>query len=452
MNNNFDSLVKTSRSIYDKGTSKVEEVRIHFMRLLPFWVAGSITAITASLYAKLFSYCEELSVNIFNNTGYWFLIVTPLSFVVSWVLVEKLSPSANGSGIPQLMASVELNHKKMNSFVDKFLSFRVILVKIVSSLIAVIGGGAIGREGPTLQISGSIFHIIDKKWKFSDSKERNGFLLAGAAAGLASAFNTPLGGIVYAIEELAKSHLSSFRTGVVHAVIVAGIISQMIMGPYLYFGYPKTPSFEYGMIWKFALLAAIAALVVTLFSQSLKLIVIYREKLTKFSHRGLFALLVGLLLAMISIWISKNSLGPGKSLLNELLFKEQKAHLVDIISRFLGTILTYANGGAGGIFAPTLSLGGTVASFIETLADYNLGPLAVLIGMTSGLAALTHSPLTSFILILEMTDRHSSIFPLMIAAVVGHGISKLISSKSFYEFVFERLIKKIEVEANANKI
>lgn len=426
------------------------EVKSHFIRVLPFWLAGSITAITATLYAKLFLFCEDISLKIYNNTGYWFLAITPLCFLTSWLLVEKLAPTANGSGIPQLMTSVELKHKKMDIFIDKYLSFRIILVKIISSLIGVIGGGAIGREGPTLQISGSIFHMLDKKWKFSDSKERHSFLLAGAAAGLASAFNTPLGGIVYAIEELAKSHLSTFRTGVVHAVIFAGIISQLIMGPYLYFGYPKIPIFEYNMLWQFSLLAIVSASVVTLFAQCLKLVVIYREKIIKFSHKAFLAFFVGLVLSIISIWLSKNSLGPGKSLLNEFLFKNQTSHFNDVIARFLGSLLTYANGGAGGIFAPTLSLGGTTSAFFESLVNYNLGPLAVLIGMTSGLAALTHSPLTSFILILEMTDRHSSIFPLMIAAVVGHGISKLISPQSFYEFVFERLMKKIESEKNVD--
>lgn len=447
-NHSIDSIIKTSKSLYEEGSQRVEEVTTHIMRLLPFWLAGSLTALIATTYAKVFSYCEELSLMIYNQTGYWLLLITPLSFLLSWLIVEKLSPTANGSGIPQLMTAIELTHAKKDILVDKFLSLRIILVKIISSLIGVIGGGAIGREGPTLQIAGSIFHIIDKKWKYSDTKTRHGFLLAGAASGLASAFNTPLGGIVYVIEELAKSHLSTFRTGVVHAVIFAGIISQLIMGPYLYFGYPKTPVFHYGMIWQFTLLSVFSGALVAIFTQGLKLIVIFRSNLKKTSHKALFTIFVGFLLSSIAIWVSKNSLGPGKNLLNDLLFNGQVAKLTDIISRFFGSMLTYANGGAGGIFAPILSLGGVSSSFTAGLLNFNLGPLAVLIGMTAGLAALTHSPLTSFILILEMTDRHSSIFPLMIAAVVGHGVSKLISAKSFYEFVFDRLIKNYEGTKN----
>lgn len=109
-------------------------------------------------------------------------------------------------------------------------------------------------------------------------------------------------------------------------------------------------------------------------------------------------------------------------------------------SRFFGTAITYGVGGAGGIFAPTLSLGATTSSFIQSLFESHLGTMGVLAGMTAGLAALTQSPLTSFVLILEMTDRHGAIFPLMIAALIGQGVSKFVSKVSFYEFVCLRIL------------
>lgn len=154
------------------------------------------------------------------------------------------------------------------------------------------------------------------------------------------------------------------------------------------------------------------------------------------------ALLSGLIFGIYTVMISQVALGPGKELLNQLLFNNKSASLLDIISRFFGSFLTYANGGAGGIFAPTLSLGGSSGSYLNNVLNFNLGPLAVLIGMTSGLSALTQSPLTSFILILEMTDRHRAIFPLMLAAIIGHGFSKLILKHSFYEYVCETILEK----------
>lgn len=429
------------RDLFEEGSIKFNEVKNHIITLLPFWIAGSITAAVASLYANLFAQAEILSRYIFEQTGYWYLGVVPIVFFLSWFFVEKWSPYASGSGIPQLMAATELTHlKKEGSAIEILLGIKVIIIKVISSLVAVIGGGAIGREGPTLQISCSIFYLFNKSWShLNDVKSRYSFLLAGAASGLAAAFNTPLGGIVYVVEELAKSHLSSFRTGVIHSVIFAGLISQLFMGSYLYFGYPKTGVFNYSYIGLVIFLAIISGAVVALFAQALKAIVRYRDRLEGFKSRAIFALISGLLFAAIAIWVSPNSIGPGKELINKLLFDNIASDIWSVVGRFFGTVLTYSTGGAGGIFAPTLSLGGAASSFTNSFFGNEIGTLATLIGMTSGLAALTHSPLTSFILILEMTDRHSAIFPLMIAAAIGHGVSKLISRKSFYEFVFDRI-------------
>ena len=439
---------RSTQELYKDSTEKLEEIKNQFFRLLPFWLAGSLTALIATQYAKLFSLMERYSLLLFEKTGAWFVLVPPISFLISWALVHKFAPRANGSGIPQLMASIELLHTKKDSFVESLLSFRIIVIKVLSSLAGVLGGGAIGREGPTLQISGSIFSLFIKYWKFSEIQNKSAFIMAGAASGLASAFNTPLGGIVYVVEELAKSHLNTFRTGVLHSVIFAGIISQMIMGPYLYLGFPKIAEFNGVFVFQYFLIALAAAISVIIFSYLLKLLVQRRNEFLNVRSHFIIALVSGLLFGIYAVYISKTVLGPGKELLNHLLFGNESASIIDVVSRFLGSLLTYANGGSGGIFAPTLSLGGSAGSYLDSLMGFNLGPLAVLVGMTAGLSALTQSPLTSFILILEMTDRHRAIFPLMLAAIIGHGLSKLILKHSFYEFVCESILQKISEKKN----
>lgn len=441
-----------AQTVYNQGTQKFDELKKHFLYLLPYWIAGTLTALAATSYSKIFVFIEKISENIYEYCGFYFLFIPPLLFIMSWWLVEKFAPKANGSGIPQLMASVELVAEENNSIISRFLGFRIIIIKVLSSLLSLLGGGAIGREGPTLQISGSIFYLVQKYWKRTVIPNHSAFLLAGAASGLASAFNTPLGGIVYVIEELAKSHLNSFRTGVVHSVICAGVISQMLMGPYIYFGVPKTSGFEMKFLIDYIFIAILAGLLITLFAQSLKALVNFRSQLNSLISKIVFAGLMGVLFAAVIMFISSHGMGAGKNLLTQLLSGSIYASTYDVIARFLGTFLTYANGGAGGIFAPTLSMGGSLASLIDQVFSFNLGPLAVLVGMSAGLAALTHSPLTSFILVLEMTDRHNAIFPLMLAAIIGHGLSKFISKTSFYEFVCAKIIREIIHEKNKNEI
>lgn len=437
------NISKSTQELYKDSTEKLELIKNQFLKLLPFWLAGALTALVSTMYAKLFALTETYSHQLYNKSGFWFVLIPMLFFLMSWLSVYKFAPGASGSGIPQLMASIDLLHSKKNFLLQGLLGFRIILIKILSSLFGLFGGGAIGREGPTLQISGSIFLLFAQYWKLSEIQNKAAFVMAGAASGLASAFNTPLGGIVYVVEELARSHLNTFRTGVLHAVIFAGIISQMIMGPYLYLGFPKIADFNGIFILQYTLIAIASSISVIAFSYLLKSLVKFRSRLHKFRSKFIITLLTGFLFGVYAVFVSKTALGPGKELLSHLLFNNETASITDVFSRLIGTLLTYANGGAGGIFAPTLSLGGASGSYLDSLFNFNLGPLSVLIGMTAGLSALTQSPLTSFILILEMTDRHKAIFPIMVASIIGHGLSRLILKESFYEFVCKSILNKL---------
>lgn len=441
LNAEFEKHAKIFRGVFNEEDHLLE-AKNRIMSALPFWIAGLVTAICATLYAQVFRYVEAQSLSMISIFGNWSFIAVPALFVLSFLVIEKFSPDASGSGIPQLMAAAEISqHDPKSPILSRLLGLRIIVGKVISSLLGVLGGGAIGREGPTLQIAGSVFRLTASFLPTRIfSRNLHGMILAGGAAGLASAFNTPLGGIAYVIEELSRSHLSSFRTGILYAVIVAGLVSQLVMGPYLYFGYPKLHDFYLDQALPVVLIAVVIGLFATLFGQSLKLVVIYRAKLNSTLQRAILAGLCGLFFIVFATFASNSINGSGKDLLTELLFDGRIAGPVEVVSRFVGVVVTYAAGGAGGIFAPTLSLGGVAASYLSDLLETGLGPLSILVGMTAALSALTQSPLTSFVLILEMTDRHSAIFPLMISALVGQGISKLISKVSFYEFVCSRIL------------
>ena len=186
-----------------------ENLKKNALQAIPFWIASIITGLFAVLYTKLFVAAEDITTAIFNYHAWLLFIVTPVCFVLAWWVVQKFSPYARGSGIPQVMAAIQISSPKTNAIVDKLLGIRVIFIKVLSSLIMALGGGAIGREGPTIQIAASIYKIVYTllpKW-WPKIAKRN-MMVTGAAAGLAAAFNTPLGGIVFAIEELTKTHFS----------------------------------------------------------------------------------------------------------------------------------------------------------------------------------------------------------------------------------------------------
>src|SRR5476651_513820 len=238
-----------------------ENLKRNALQAIPFWIASIIAGLLAVLYTKLFVAAEDVTTFVYNQHAWFLFILTPVCFVMAWWLVHRFSPYARGSGIPQVMAAIQISTPGTAGIVDKLLGFRIIFIKVVSSLVMAVGGGAIGREGPTIQISASVYKIIYQllpKW-WPKIAKRN-MMVTGAAAGLAAAFNTPLGGIVFAIEELTKTHFSYYKTAIFSSVIIAGLSAQALLGPYLYLGYPKLDGLSSLIFFGVALVAMISGL------------------------------------------------------------------------------------------------------------------------------------------------------------------------------------------------
>lgn len=239
------------------------------------------------------------------------------------------------------------------------------LVKIASSLLMVFGGGAIGRKGPTIQIAGTVFRKIDEWLPASWPKiSKKNMILTGAAAGLAAAFNTPLGGIVFAVEDLAKTHFSHFKTAVFTGVIVAGLTAQAFLGPYLYLGYPViTQSSAY------MLLAVIPVALLSGLGGSGMGLLILKILNWKAGLKNRYTEMFFVLFARwrcVALHISSTSiLGSGKTEMSQLLFSGNKRVNWQVpVARTLGPLLSFTTGASGNTFAPSLSAGATIGTFL----------------------------------------------------------------------------------------
>lgn len=417
------------------------------LNALPFWLGAFITGIVAVFYAKLFSWAEEGTYYIFHKAGWLFFIITPLSFFLALWLVLKFAPFARGSGIPQVSASIELSVPKHSYKVDKLLGIKVLFVKILSSLMMVFGGGIVGREGPTVQISATIFKKINDflpKWYPKISK-RN-MIVTGAAAGLASAFNTPLGGIVFAIEELTKTHFSFFRSALLTGVIIAGLTALNFSGPYLYLGYPPLSDVSFWILLVIIPVALITGIAGSGMGKIILFIFEKKRSLKKNSQKYAYAIICGLVIASLAIFIDHRTFGSGKSIMVTTLFTEQK-HLEWYMPllRIIGPVVSFSTEAAGGIFAPSLSAGASIGAVMA--GWFHLSPTAtnliILCGMTGFLTGITRSPFTASILVLEMTNTHSIIFYIMLTALIANLIAGLISRHSFYDHLKDKYIDEI---------
>lgn len=446
-------LLRYARTVLKKSFDNIRNERLkeNLLQAVPFWIGSIITGIIAVLYAQIFAFGEHTLHKILSWNLWMIFIIAPAGFVLSWWLVKKYAPLAKGSGIPQVMASVELANPKDNHLIHKLLSFRIILIKILSSFVLVSSGGAIGREGPTIQIAGSIFRKVYEylpTWWPKISKKN--MILTGAAAGLSAAFNTPLGGIVFAVEELSKTHINYFKTALFTAVIIAGLTAQSFAGSYLYLGYPKTSDVTLWIMFPIIFVSGICGILSSQLSVAMLKISRLKKKLKTDSSNIIFLIICGLIVATIAYFINPDILGSGKDIIERVLFTDNKTEAWYVpILRMLGPALAFTSGGAGGIFAPALSTGASIGSVfagVMNLTDNETNVL-ILAGMVSFLTGITRAPFTSAILVLEMTDRHSLIFHLMLAGMMSSIFSVLVSRHSLYEVLKVNFINDVRKDS-----
>lgn len=439
--------------IKSKEISNIEHKRLKstnfIFQNIPLWIASCLVGLIAVFYAEVLHFGESTFLKIYQHNKAWVFVLAPVFFFMSYISVQRYSKYSNASGIPQVMAALVLPKKKSKKLIDQLLSIRIIVVKILSSFFMSLGGGVVGREGPTIQIAASVLHVVNKLIPDSWPKiSQRLMIITGGAAGLAAAFNTPLGGIVFAIEELSKNHIKYLRTTVFSAVIIAGFTAQTILGPYLVFGFPKVDPDGWNFFLILLLVTVLCGIIGAYFGKVAFSVNKFKRSLSR-RNQFLFGFIAVMAFATVVFYTNKDSVGAGNLLLDRLLFESDKTiEWYTIPARLFNGIISFTNGGAGGIFAPALSFGGAIGAFVGdifTLLPRQINML-VLIGMVAFLTAFTRSPFTCAILVLEMTDRHSVIFYLLVAAWGANLIANWIDKRSFYEKTAEVITNDLLTE------
>lgn len=431
-----------------RGSSVGSRIRDLWMLALPYQVAAVATALVAVGFTKLFVWVEHRNMALMAAHPYWIFLTAPAAFLLSWWLVTRFSPMAGGSGVAQVIAAAEVaDDAERHDGSWRFLNVRIIFVRITATLTMVFGGGAIGREGPILQIAGSIYRVVHKLLPpFWPKVSRRVMMVTGGAAGLSAAFNTPLGGIVFAMEELTRTHIGKFRTAVLSSVIISGMTAQWLLGPYLLLGYPKVervgPSFMYTLL----AISAVAGAAGVLSGKAVLLVDKIREAIRNRAMQGVFVLFCALLFAGAVYTFGPLSTGSGEALIDRYLFAPEPApSLKDVVGRILGPIISAAGGSGGILFGPALASGASIGGLFGSWFGVERGAMNILVlgGMCAFLTGVTRSPFTSAIIILEMTDRHSAILQLMYAAMIASLVAGALDNKSYYERMKDRLIRNV---------
>ncbi|CCE06906.1 putative H(+)/Cl(-) exchange transporter [Bradyrhizobium sp. STM 3843] len=419
---------------------RLKLISARWQRRVLFVAGGLVVGAAAVALAKLADEAQLAFSWLLSQSRYAALLMTPAGFALSVYLTRRFFPNAQGSGIPQAIAARHLSDTRAR---NALVSIRIAIGKIVLTLLGLLCGASVGREGPTVQVGASIMFALGRL----SPRRQPGLILAGAAAGVAAAFNTPLAGIVFGIEEMSRAFETRTSSLIIATVIAAGLTSLALMGNYTYFG--STPiALGRGIDWlAVPLCGVLGGAMGGLFSRIL--ITLARGSAGPAGqaikrYPLVFALLCGFAVALCGLISGDTIYGTGYAQVKAALETGTPLPQNFGLLKFLATTFAAISGIPGGIFAPSLAVGAGLGANVASLFhDTPLAPI-LLLGMVSYFAGVVQAPITAFVIVTEMTDNHAMVVPVMMASLIAYGTSRLICEEGLYHALAKGFVAKAE--------
>ncbi len=416
-----------------------ERIRLPTLTAIYGVVSGLATVAFMVTVNKLFN-LTWLNLAKLSTSGFVFgsLLVITLTSVASGLLMAKLRPDAAGSGIPQLKAAY---WKDLG-----VVSYRAVLVKFVGGVLALAGGASLGREGPTVFITGGLSSNVAGILGIPYRRRRQA-AASGAAAGLAAAFNTPLAAISFVLEEILGDLNSRLLGSVVLASVCGAFVVYALVGSQPSFAMPAITGISWNMyivVPATALLGSFAGVLFQRGSLDLRLKMRKVRKIPAWARPltgGLVTWVLG-----CSVYLSCHRLGVfglGYEDLSDALVHGigWKIAAVLAIAKLIATIASYGTGGCGGIFSPTLFIGAmcgfVVGGLSKDILHLTTADQLVLAatGMSACFGAVVRAPFTAILMIFEMTHQFGMVPALMLGTLISQAIARLAGHSNFYEEV-----------------
>ena len=405
-------------------------------------LVGLIAGLVAALFRAALAAGDSLRNGLitWSHQFPWWGWIFPVAFsvagaVIALLLVINFAPETSGSGIPHIKGVMHRLRTMQWS--------RILPIKFIAGALGISGGLALGREGPTVQMGGAVGDAVSSLLKAS-AGERRTLIAAGAGAGLAAAFNAPLAGVIFVLEEIQRDFHPSVFGAAFLAAAISDIVVRFLSGGRPVFSVPAYSTPPLASLPFFALLGILAGLLGVAFNRSLL------SALDGFaSLKGKWKLggiaIVGAVVGLIG-WFAPIAIGDGHVLAELVLTGGLALAVIPLYFalRFVMSISSYASGTAGGIFAPLLALGALLGLAIGQIA-HAIAPAAVpeaavfaVVGMAAYFAAIVRAPLTGIALIVEMTGNYQQMLPLLVACFCAYAVAELMKDLPIYEALLER--------------
>jgi H+/Cl- antiporter ClcA len=402
-----------------------------------FYIEFLLYSLIIGFFSILFSIIVDYALNfcnkIFNYNNLYMFFYTPILFVIVVVILRKIFPYSDGSGIPQgyLVDSYDKYYLK------KIYSIYSSIGKALLTFISILAGASLGKEGPTVQVSSSLLAQIKN---ISDNKKRL-LIKIGSGVGVAAAFNTPIGGMVFALEEYIKQINPKIATQLIAATFIAVSTVNLINGSIPYIGFTNHKLLFVSKI--VLLISAIMGILVgicgVIFTKIVIKFTIKDSLINRFrqKHYILTAIIFGFLVGLIGYFTKGLSFGNGAILLNQSISNNELLPWYFAIAKFLGAIFSISAGVVGGYFSTGLSIGAGIGAIVYKY--FSVLPLLqfYLLGMVAFISAITQSPITAVAMVVEMSNSSEFCIALLLSAFLSSFVSELFGGSVYHQQIIK---------------
>ena len=429
----------------DEAVRKISNNRYFRLRLL---AEGVVTGVFVGLVIAAFRYLLDsfdvlrpMAADYVRTGGLQAAVLYFGAFVLgAWVLKNIMAweSMTNGSGIPQIKA-VLMNRLKMTWW-------KVLIGRFLGALTAVGMGLSMGRQGPSVQLGGCVGQAVGKKLGFSHMETRL-LISAGSGAGLAAAFNAPLAGVIFCLEELEKNFSSMVLLATVAAAATATAVDRAILGDFQVFDMGVLPSvIPLSMYGTLVLLGIFIGLLGRMFLPG---IIKAQELYGKLRLKGFWKMLLPMMLAAVLCLVFPEITGAGNRLVGQLVDGGFSFGflLLLFLGKFLFTVCCAGSNAPGGLFLPMLTLGAVGGSFFAGVAA-SLGGLdpeyvnaLIIFAMAAYFAAASKTPVTAAVLITEMAGSFQYLLPIIIVTMTASFVADIAGGKPLFGALLVRLLK-----------
>ncbi|MCF6182207.1 H(+)/Cl(-) exchange transporter ClcA [Lutibacter sp.] len=409
-------------------------------------IVGLVVGIISSAFRIVLSYIETFRDHLYEDAGksgiiswIWPVLFAIIGISISLFLVRKYAPETSGSGVQEIEGTLD--------GVRPIRWKQVLPVKFFASLFSLGSGLLLGREGPTIQLGGNIGKMIKDVFREPDNVN-NSLISAGAAAGLASAFNAPFAGIIFVIEEMHEHFKFNFYS--VSAIIVASgtadFVVKALVNDSPVIQMTVFPSPNLSSLWMFIILGLLFSIVGFVYNKLLIVALDFFKKLSKIPIIILGST-IGIVIVFIGIFFP-DMIGGGYSTFTKVLDQSFTfyALIILFVIRMLLSAFSYGTGTPGGIFAPMLVLGIILGMLFGSAMQHYFPTLVLhpgifaVAGMAGIFAATVRAPLTGLMLAVEMTSNFELILPLIITTVTASVFTALLGNQPIYTTLLKRTL------------